>query len=60
MKKKYLVFPSLLVMLSAFLIMGYVEQTEQIHRKEAVRALAVDAASLIEDKGENAFSEFKQ
>jgi len=59
-KKKYLVFPILLVMLSAFLIMGYVNQTEQTHRNETIRELVIDAASLIENNGENAFSEFRQ
>jgi len=60
LKKKYLVFPILLVMLSAFLIMGYVEQTEQIHRNGTIKELVVEAADLIEDKGEDAFSELRQ
>jgi hypothetical protein len=59
-KKTHMVFPILLLVLSAVLIIGYVNQTEQTHRKETVRALVVDAASLIEDKGEDAFSEFRQ
>jgi Cache domain len=59
-KKNHLVFPILLLILSVVLIMGYVNQTQQTHRKETVQALVQDAAILIEDKGENAFSEFRQ
>jgi len=59
-KKKHLVFPILIVILSAVLIMGYVNQTEQIHRTGTIKELVVEAASLIEDKGENAFSELRQ
>lgn len=59
-KKNHLIFLILLVILSAVLIMGYVNQSEQTHRKETVKALVLDAASLIEDKGENAFSEFRK
>lgn len=60
MKKTNLVFPILLLILSAVLIIGYVYQTEQTRRKETVQALVLDAASLIEEKGENSFSEFRQ
>jgi signal transduction histidine kinase len=60
LKKKYLVFPILIVMLSAILIMGYVDQTEQTYRKETIKELVLDASDLIEDKGEDAFSEFRQ
>lgn len=60
MEKKRLVFPILILVLSAVLIIGYVHQTEQTHRKETVKELVVDAASLIENRGEDAFSEFRQ
>jgi signal transduction histidine kinase len=60
LKKKYLVFPILIVMLSAILIIGYVDQTEQTHKKETIKELVLEASDLIEDKGEDAFSEFRQ
>ena len=47
-------------MLSAFLIIGYVDQTEQTHRKETIKGLVLEASDLTEDKGEDAFSEFRQ
>jgi signal transduction histidine kinase len=47
-------------MLSAILIMGYVDQTEQTYRKETIKELVLEASDLIEDKGEDAFSEFRQ
>ncbi len=60
LEKKRLVFPILILMLSAVLIIGYVNQTEQTHKKETIKQLVVDATNLIEDKGEDAFSEFRQ
>ena len=59
-KNRYLVLPVLLVLLSAFLIIGYVNQTEQNHRRETTKNLVIEAASLIEDNGEDAFSMFRQ
>lgn len=60
MKKSHLVFPVLLLILSAVLILGYFNQTDQTQRKEDAKILALNAASLIEVNGENAFSEFRQ
>jgi signal transduction histidine kinase len=60
LNKKYLVFPVLLVLLSAFLVMGYVNQTDQTQRKESIKELVIEAAIIIEDKGEDAFSDFRQ
>ena len=60
MKKSHWVFPILLLILFAILVIGYVNQAGQAQRKETVKALVVDAASLIEDNGENAFSELRQ
>ena len=47
-------------MLSAVLIIGYVNQTEQINRKNTTKELVIEAATLIEAEGEDAFSEFRQ
>jgi signal transduction histidine kinase len=58
--KKYLVFPVLLVLLSAFLVIGFVNQTDQTQRKETIKELVIEATRLIEDNGEGAFSEFRQ
>lgn len=60
MKKKHLVFPILIVLVSTFLIIGIVNQTEQTSRKETTKNLVLEAASLIEDKGEDAFSDLRQ
>ncbi|UCC57950.1 MAG: cache domain-containing protein [Candidatus Bathyarchaeum sp.] len=61
MEKNFLVFTILMVIiLSAFLTIGYVNQTEQNHRKETIKELVEDAATLIEDKGEDAFPELRQ
>ncbi len=59
MKKSHLVFPILLLILFAVLVIGYVNQVGQTQRKEAVKALVLDAANLIEDRGENAFPELR-
>ena len=48
------------LILSVVLIVGYIYQTDQTRKKETVRTLVLDAANLIEDKGENVFSEFRQ
>ena len=60
LNKKHIVFPVMLVLLSTFLLMGYVNQTDQTQQKETIKNLVIDAANLIEDKGEDAFSEFRQ
>ncbi len=60
MEKKHVVFAALLVILSVFLIIGLINQTEQTNRKEAIKSLVLDAANLITVKGEAAFSEFRQ
>jgi len=59
-KKSHLVFPILVLILSSVLIMDYMSQTEQARREETIRKLVLDASSLIQDEGENAFSEFRQ
>ena len=58
-KKDHLVFLMLLLILFAFLTIGYMNESEQTNRKETVKALVLEAVSLIEDQGENAFPEFR-
>jgi len=60
MKNKHLIFPTLLLLLTAVLIIGFVNQTQQTNKKEAAKNLVLDAVSLIEYKGENAFVDFRQ
>ena len=60
MKKKHLVLPILLLALSSVLVVGYINQAVQANKKEEVKTLVLDAATLIEDKGESAFSEFRE
>ena len=61
MGKKHLVFTILIVViLSAFLIISYVNQTEQNARNEIIKELVEEAATLIENKGEAAFPELRQ
>lgn len=60
MKIGRLVFPILVTIFVGVLIIGYVSQAEQAQRKETVKTLVLDAASLIELQGESAFPELRQ
>jgi hypothetical protein len=60
LEKNHLVLLILILTICAVLVIGYVNQNEQTTRKESIKALVVEAAALVEDEGEDAFSAFRQ
>ncbi len=53
------VFLILVLVLAAVLVVGYVYESEQTQRSNAVKSLVLDAASLIAVQGESAFAELR-
>lgn len=61
MKKKNLAFAILAVaILSTTLLVYFVNQNEQNQRQTEIKKLVEDAVTLIENNGENAFTELRQ